>query len=72
MILHCAVHTLPGNPGPATRQTSDLLQITKYRVATEAAANRFPQVSELLKAEPAPRIAPQDDLPVAHRTACLT
>ena len=40
----------------ATRQTSDLLQITKYHVAMEAAAHRFLQVSELLKAEPAPRL----------------
>jgi hypothetical protein len=38
------------------RQTGDLLQITKYRVAANAAAHRFLQVSELLKAEPAPRL----------------
>ena len=56
MILRCAVHTPPGNPGPAGRQTGDLLQITKYRVAREVAAHRFPQVSELLKAESAPRL----------------
>jgi hypothetical protein len=46
----------PGNPGPAGRQTGDLLQITKYRVATQAAAHRFLQVSELIKAESAPRL----------------
>src|ERR1039457_2725900 len=40
--------------GPAGRQTGDLLQITKYRVARNAAAHRFPQVSELIKAELAP------------------
>jgi hypothetical protein len=37
-------------------QTGDLLQITKYRVARDAADHRFPQVSELIKAEPAPRL----------------
>ena len=31
VILQYAVHAPPGNPGPAGRQTSDLLQITKYR-----------------------------------------
>src|ERR1035438_4080680 len=36
--------------------TSDRLQITKYRAATEAAAQRFPQVSGLLKARSAPRL----------------
>jgi hypothetical protein len=54
--LRCTVHTPPGNPGPAGRQTGDLLQITKYRVARNTAAHRFPQVSELTKAEPAPRL----------------
>jgi hypothetical protein len=56
MILHCAVHTPRGIPGPATLQTSDLLQITKYRFSTQAAAHRFPQVSELSEAKPAPRL----------------
>ena len=42
------------------RQTGDLLQITKYRVAANAAAHRFPQVRELLKAEPAPRLPLKD------------
>jgi hypothetical protein len=56
MILHRAVHTPPGNPGPATLQTSDLLQIAKYRAAMQSAAHRFPQVSELLKAKTAPRL----------------
>ena len=41
------------------RQTGDLLQITKYGVAANAAAHRFLQVSELLKAGAAPSIAPQ-------------
>jgi hypothetical protein len=76
--LRCAVYTLPGNPGPAGRQTGDLLQITKYRVAKDAAAHRFPQVSKLIKAEPAPPIAPQKlatrrraiRIPPVHR-ACL-
>jgi hypothetical protein len=60
MILHCAVHTPQGNLGPATRQTGDLLQITKYRVAADATAHWFPQVSELLEAKSAPRAAPQE------------
>ena len=50
MILDWAVHTPPGNLAPAAHQTGDLLQITKYRVARDAAAHRFPQVSELIKA----------------------
>jgi hypothetical protein len=44
-----------GQSGTRGALTSDLLQITKCRVATEAAAHRFLQVSELLKAESAPR-----------------
>ena len=39
-----------------TKKVHDLLQITKYRVARNTAAHRFPQVSELTKAEPAPRL----------------
>jgi len=53
----------PGEPSPAMRRTSDLLQITKYRVAAEAAAHRFPQVGEVLKARPAPRL-PLRSLPL--------
>ena len=64
MILHRAVHTPPGNPGPATLQISDLLQIAKYRAAMQSAAHRFPQVIELLKAK-LPSIAPQKR--AAHR-----
>src|ERR1035438_419613 len=56
MILRSAAQTPPGNLGPAGRQTGDLWQITKYRVATQAAAHRFLQVSELIKAESAPRL----------------
>jgi hypothetical protein len=33
MILHCAVHTPPGNLGPAARQTSDLRPTLDPRAA---------------------------------------
>src|ERR1039458_4628603 len=42
--------------GAVAHQTGDLLQIATYRVAAEAAAHRFPQVRELLKARSAPRL----------------
>ena len=56
MILDRAVHKPPAIRDPLMLQTSDLLQIAKYRAAMQSAAHRFPQVSELLKAEPAPRL----------------
>ena len=45
-----------GQSGTRDALTSDRLQITKYGAATEAAAQRFPQVSGLLKARSAPRL----------------
>jgi hypothetical protein len=47
MILPGPVRTPRDDPRPSMRQAGDLLQITKYRVAMDAAAHRFPQVSEL-------------------------
>jgi hypothetical protein len=62
MILHCPVPMLQGNLVPAARQTGDLLQITKYRVTKDAAAHRFPQVSELIKLSLPPRLPLRDGL----------
>ncbi len=47
MILHCAVHTPPAIRDP--RRVKPVTSCSSPSTATEAAAHRFPQVSELLK-----------------------